>query len=95
MEAKDECEKRTRDRLTSETPVRPGVTSQIPAQYRFPFITEKCFMSEQTIWAIALGLIVLDLLLFMVPIVPFLVAYVLLARPPWFKDFVDDLYQSR
>ena len=49
-------------------------------------------MSEQTIWAIALGLIAVDLLLFMVPIVPFVVAYVLLARPPWFKTFVDDVY---
>jgi hypothetical protein len=52
-------------------------------------------MSEQTIWAIALGLIVLDLVLFVVPIVPFLVAYVLLMRPPWFKEFVEDLYASR
>ncbi len=51
-------------------------------------------MSERTIWAIALGAIVLDLLMFMVPIVPFVVAYVLLVRPPWFKAFVDDLYDS-
>lgn len=28
----------------------------------------------------------------MVPIVPFLAAYVLLVRPPWFKDFIDDVY---
>jgi hypothetical protein len=30
----------------------------------------------------------------MVPVVPFVVAYVLVARPPWFKDFVDDLYDG-
>ena len=49
-------------------------------------------MSERTIWLIAVGLIVLDLALFMVLVVPFLAAYVLVARPPWFKAFVDDLY---
>lgn len=52
-------------------------------------------ISEQTIWLIAVGLIVLDLALFMVPIVPFLVAYILVVRPPWFKDFVDRLYEER
>lgn len=49
-------------------------------------------ISEHQIWLIAIGLIALDLTLFMVPIVPFLAAYVLLVRPPWFKDFIDDLY---
>jgi hypothetical protein len=29
-----------------------------------------------------------------VPIVPVLMAYVLVARPPWFKAFVDDLYEG-
>jgi len=51
-------------------------------------------MSEQTIWVLALGVVALDLLLFMVPIVPFVVAYVLVVRPPWFKEFVDDLYRE-
>lgn len=49
-------------------------------------------ISERQIWLIAIGLIALDLTLFMVPIVPFLAAYVLLVRPPWFKDFIDDVY---
>ena len=49
-------------------------------------------ISERQIWLIAIGLIALDLIFFMVPIVPFLAAYVLIVRPPWFKDFVDDLY---
>lgn len=49
-------------------------------------------ISNQTIWLIALGLVAVDLIFFMVPIVPFVLAYVLLVRPPWFKDFVDDLY---
>jgi hypothetical protein len=49
-------------------------------------------MSEQQIWLIAGGVILLDIAVFMVPIVPFVVAYVLVARPPWFKRFVDDIY---
>jgi hypothetical protein len=49
-------------------------------------------VSTRTVWLIAAGLIAVDLLFFMVPIVPFAAAYVLLARPPWFKHFVDDLY---
>jgi hypothetical protein len=49
-------------------------------------------MSTRTVWLIAVGLIAADLLFFMVPIVPVAAAYVLLVRPAWFKDFVDDLY---
>lgn len=58
-------------------------------------ITEIPAISEQTIWLIAVGLIVLDLALFVVPVVPFVAAYVLVARPPWFKAFVDALYRDR
>lgn len=57
-------------------------------------IPEEVAISERTIWFIAIGVVVLDLAVFMVPIVPLLVAYVLLARPPWFKTFVDDLYDE-
>lgn len=49
-------------------------------------------ISDRQIWLLAAGLIAVDLALFMVPIVPFLAAYVLLVRPPWFKDFIDDVY---
>jgi hypothetical protein len=57
-------------------------------------IPERTVISEQTIWLIAVGLIVFDLVVFMVPVVPVLAAYVLVARPPWFKTFVDDLYDG-
>jgi hypothetical protein len=49
-------------------------------------------ISDRQIWLIAAGLIAADLVLFMVPVVPFLAAYVLVVRPPWFKDFIDDVY---
>lgn len=43
---------------------------------------------------IAIGVIVFDLALFVVPIVPILLAYVLVARPRWFKTFVESLYED-
>lgn len=49
-------------------------------------------ISDRQIWLIAAGLIAADLFLFMIPVVPFLAAYVLVVRPPWFKDFIDDVY---
>jgi len=49
-------------------------------------------MSTRTLLLIAGSLIAADLLFFMVPIVPVAAAYILLARPAWFKDFIDDLY---
>lgn len=51
-------------------------------------------MSEQKIWLIAAAIIVFDLVVFMVPIVPIVAAYVLIARPPWFKEFIDEVYRS-
>ncbi|WP_103019073.1 hypothetical protein [Salinibacter altiplanensis] len=49
-------------------------------------------ISDRQIWCIAAGLVAVDLLLFVVPIVPFLAAYVLVVRPDWFKEFIDDVY---
>ena len=51
--------------------------------------------SERQIWLIATAVIAVDLLLFMVPVVPFVAAYILIARPRWFKEFIDDLYSER
>lgn len=49
-------------------------------------------ISDLQIWIVAVGLIAVDLTLFMFPVVPVLAAYVLVVRPPWFKDFIDDVY---
>ncbi len=51
-------------------------------------------ISDRQIWLIAAGLIAVDLLVFMIPIVPMLAAYVLVARPSWFKDFIDEVYDQ-
>lgn len=50
-------------------------------------------LTESQIWFIAIGIIALDLAVFMIPIVPLVAAYVLLVRPAWFKDFIDEVYE--
>ncbi|MCS3651752.1 hypothetical protein GGQ08_002396 [Salinibacter ruber] len=61
-------------------------------QARAPSIIRCLTISDRQIWLIAAGLIAVDLLVFMIPIVPVLAAYVLVARPAWFKEFIDDVY---
>jgi hypothetical protein len=51
-------------------------------------------MSKEKVWAIAAAIIIVDLAVFMIPIVPIVAAYILVARPPWFKTFIDDVYES-
>jgi hypothetical protein len=51
-------------------------------------------MSDRQIWLIAIAIIAVDLALFMVPVVPFVAAYILVVRPPWFKTFIDDVYRG-
>ena len=51
-------------------------------------------MSRQDSWLIAIALIAVDLLVFMIPVVPLVAAYILITRPRWFKQFVDDLYEE-
>lgn len=51
-------------------------------------------MSETNVCLIAVAIIVVDLVVFMIPIVPIVAAYILIARPPWFKTFIDDVYRS-
>ena len=44
--------------------------------------------------AIAVGVVAVDLLLFALPLTGLVAAYVVLARPAWFKDWVGQLYES-
>mgnify|MGYP006422053477 CR=1 FL=1 len=50
-------------------------------------------MSQGKIWLIAIAIILVDLAVFMIPIVPIIAAYILVMRPPWFKAFIDDVYR--
>jgi hypothetical protein len=42
--------------------------------------------------ALAILIVVLDVAVFVVPVTGLLAAWVLLARPPWFRQWVDRLY---
>jgi hypothetical protein len=42
--------------------------------------------------ALAALIIVLDVAVFIVPVTGLVAAWVLLARPPWFREWVDRLY---
>lgn len=43
---------------------------------------------------LAVLIVVLDVAVFVVPVTGLLAAWVLLARPAWFKDWVDRLYAA-
>jgi len=43
--------------------------------------------------ALAVLIVVLDVAVFVVPVTGLLAAWVLLARPPWFRAWVDRLYE--
>jgi len=45
-------------------------------------------------WLLALALVVFDVAVFFVPLTGLFAAYVLLARPPWFRSWVDQLYSQ-
>jgi hypothetical protein len=49
-------------------------------------------MSSGERLALAVVIIVLDVAVFVVPVTGLLAAWVLLARPPWFRQWVDRLY---
>ena len=45
-------------------------------------------------WLLAITLVVIDLAIFVIPLTGLGAAYILLARPAWFKRWVEDLYSS-
>ena len=45
-------------------------------------------------WILALLLVMIDLVIFAIPLTGMFAAYVLLARPPWFRDWVENLYRT-
>jgi hypothetical protein len=44
--------------------------------------------------ALAAGVLLVDLVLFAVPLTGMIAAYLILARPPWFRSWVDRLYDA-
>jgi hypothetical protein len=51
----------------------------------------KMTMSKQNRILLALGIILLDLIVFFLPLAAFFLAYVIVYNPPWAKDFFERL----
>lgn len=51
-------------------------------------------MNAQQRWLYAITLVLADVVAVIVPLAAILGAYVLITRPPWFRDWVDDLYRQ-
>ncbi len=49
-------------------------------------------LTDRLIWALLI--VVVDTVAFAIPLAALLFAYVLIARPPWFRDWVDQLYRE-
>lgn len=49
-------------------------------------------LTHRLVWALLI--VVADTAAFAVPLTAFLLAYVLLARPPWFRDWVVQIYRD-
>lgn len=43
---------------------------------------------------LAIGIILVDCAVFVLPLASFFAAYILLSRPAWFKDWVSRIYES-
>ncbi len=52
-------------------------------------------MSTQERVLLAIAIILVDVVLFALPLTGFLAAYILLARPPWFLAWMKELYSPR
>ncbi len=45
-------------------------------------------------WILAIALVLVDLVIFALPLTGLAAAWILLARPPWFRQWVDRLYEE-
>ena len=51
-------------------------------------------MDTQQRWLLAITLVLVDIVAVVVPLTALLAAYVLIERPPWFRQWVDRLYEK-
>ncbi len=45
-------------------------------------------------WLLAIALVLVDLVVFALPLTGLAAAWIILARPPWFRDWLERLYQE-
>lgn len=51
-------------------------------------------MNVQQRWLYAIALVLADVVAVLIPLAAILGAYVLVNRPSWFRDLVEDLYRQ-
>ncbi len=51
-------------------------------------------MDVQQRWLLAITLILVDTVAVVVPLTAILAAYVLVTRPPWFREWIEKLYRQ-
>ncbi len=49
-------------------------------------------LADRLLWAFFI--VILDTVAFAIPVAALLFAYVLLARPPWFRDWIEQIYRE-
>ena len=50
-------------------------------------------MSSQQRWLLAIAFVLVDIVAVFIPLAAILAAYVLITRPPWFRDWVEEIYR--
>ncbi len=51
-------------------------------------------MDVQQRWLLAITLVLADVVAVFIPLTAITAAYVLITRPPWFREWVAKIYQS-
>ncbi len=51
-------------------------------------------MDAQQRWLLAISLVLVDVVAVVVPLVALFAAHVFITRPPWFRDWVEKLYEN-
>jgi hypothetical protein len=49
-------------------------------------------LAERLLWAVII--VIVDAAAFAISLAALLLAYVVLARPPWFRDWIEQLYRA-
>lgn len=48
--------------------------------------------NDRIVWAIVV--LAADMLIFLVPVTAVFAAYILIARPPWFRSWIERVYEG-
>lgn len=51
-------------------------------------------MDVQQRWLFAIGIVLADVVAVLVPLVALFAAHIVITRPPWFREWVEKLYES-